>query len=241
MSTSAEALRTAIQVHEGGDWLRAARLYTEIIQANPRHPEALHRFGMLCMQIGKQTDAREMLHRALECGEAQSACDYRTALAISYLSEGRVAEALAECELARAVSTTASLVLVQGKAFRQLGDTDQACRCFCEGVAAYPGDIALRLELAETQFAAGQWNDAANSFELVLDLDAKQPNAMQRLTEMMLAEEIAIGDHWINRLRLTLNYASDDGMRNSLRRQLAACHAARGELEQADAVSRQIR
>ena len=241
MSDSTQTLQQATQVHEGGDWVQAARMYSQIIETNPNHPEALHRFGILCQQIGKHSDAREMLTRAIANTVRGQSADYRVTLAISYLAEGRAAEALAECELARAESESPTMYLVQGRAFRQLNDREQAKACLVSGVEKYPCDVTLQFELGQTHFELDQWNDATSCFEQVLELDGKHSQAILRLTEMMLSEEIEIGDPWINRLRLALTYSNDESMRNELRRKLADCHSVRGESDHADAVCRQIR
>ncbi|MDX1655401.1 MAG: tetratricopeptide repeat protein, partial [Candidatus Competibacteraceae bacterium] len=64
--TLPEALDLAIQAHRGGVLHDAETLYKAILDLAPDYPDALHYYGMLCHQFGREEQALELLDRAAE-------------------------------------------------------------------------------------------------------------------------------------------------------------------------------
>ena len=56
-------LQSAVRFQDPGQVAEAARLYSEIIRANPAHFEALYRLGMIHLQSGRFGDARAPARR----------------------------------------------------------------------------------------------------------------------------------------------------------------------------------
>ena len=52
-----EALQKAIEAHKTGDVQEADRLYTAILQAQPKHPDANHNLGLLAVSVCKVQEA----------------------------------------------------------------------------------------------------------------------------------------------------------------------------------------
>ena len=48
-----EALQKAVEAHKAGQIQEADRLYTAILQAQPKHPDANHNMGVLAVGAGK--------------------------------------------------------------------------------------------------------------------------------------------------------------------------------------------
>ena len=61
-----QALQKAVEAHKAGQIQEADRLYTAILKAQPRHPEANHNLGVLAVSIGKAQDALPFFKTALE-------------------------------------------------------------------------------------------------------------------------------------------------------------------------------
>ena len=61
-----EALQKAIEAHKAGQIQEADRLYTAIIQAQPKHPDANHNMGVLAVGVGKIQDSLPFFKTALE-------------------------------------------------------------------------------------------------------------------------------------------------------------------------------
>jgi tetratricopeptide (TPR) repeat protein len=61
-----EALQKAVEAHEAGQVKEVDRLYTAILQAQPKHPDANHNMGVLAVSIGKLQEALPFFKTALE-------------------------------------------------------------------------------------------------------------------------------------------------------------------------------
>jgi tetratricopeptide (TPR) repeat protein/ubiquinone/menaquinone biosynthesis C-methylase UbiE len=61
-----EALQKAVEAHKAGKTQEADRLYTAILQAQPKHPEANHNIGILAVGAGKIQESLLFFKTALE-------------------------------------------------------------------------------------------------------------------------------------------------------------------------------
>ncbi|WP_443636748.1 tetratricopeptide repeat protein [Candidatus Njordibacter sp. Uisw_058] len=61
-----EALQKAIEAHKAGQIQEADRLYTAMLQAQPKHPDANHNMGVLAVGVGKVQEALPFFKTALE-------------------------------------------------------------------------------------------------------------------------------------------------------------------------------
>ena len=61
-----EALKQGIGAHKAGQIQEAERLYTEILKAQPNHPDANHNMGVLGVSVGKVQEALPFYKTALE-------------------------------------------------------------------------------------------------------------------------------------------------------------------------------
>ena len=52
-----KALQKAFEAQKAGQIQEADRLYTAILKAQPKHPDASHNLGVLAVSIGKAQDA----------------------------------------------------------------------------------------------------------------------------------------------------------------------------------------
>jgi predicted TPR repeat methyltransferase len=66
MTSEPLSLQDAIAAHKGGRLDEAAAGYRRILESEPRNPDALNFFGMLCCQGGDPTAGEELLRRAVE-------------------------------------------------------------------------------------------------------------------------------------------------------------------------------
>ena len=64
--TLEEALQKAVEAHKAGQLQEADRLYTAIIQAQPKHPDANHNMGVLAVGVGKIQESLPFFKIALE-------------------------------------------------------------------------------------------------------------------------------------------------------------------------------
>ena len=61
-----QALQKGIEAHKAGQVQEADRLYTAILQAQPKHPDANHNMGVLAVGVGKVQEALPFFKTALE-------------------------------------------------------------------------------------------------------------------------------------------------------------------------------
>ena len=61
-----EALQKGIEAHKTGQIQEADRLYTAILKAQPKHPDANHNLGLLAVGVGKVQEALPFFKAALE-------------------------------------------------------------------------------------------------------------------------------------------------------------------------------
>jgi tetratricopeptide (TPR) repeat protein len=94
-----QALQQAIESHKAGQVKEADRLYTAILKAQPKHPDANHNMGVLAVGFGKVEQALPFFKTALEANPA------KTQFWLSYIDAliklGKLAEAKAVLDQAK--------------------------------------------------------------------------------------------------------------------------------------------
>jgi tetratricopeptide (TPR) repeat protein len=64
--TLEEALKKGVEEHQGGRIQEGERLYTAILRAHPKHPDANHNMGVLAVGVGKIQESLPFFKTALE-------------------------------------------------------------------------------------------------------------------------------------------------------------------------------
>ena len=64
-----QALQKGIEAHKAGKVQEADQLYTAILKANPKHPDANHNMGVLAVGVGKVEQALPFFKSALEVNQ----------------------------------------------------------------------------------------------------------------------------------------------------------------------------
>ena len=65
-----QALQQGVEAHKAGQVQDADRLYTAILKAQPKHPDANHNMGVLAVGVGKVEQALTFFKKALEANPA---------------------------------------------------------------------------------------------------------------------------------------------------------------------------
>jgi tetratricopeptide (TPR) repeat protein len=117
-----QALQKGIEAHKAGQVQEADRLYTAILQAQPKHPDANHNMGVLAVGVGKVQEALPFFKTALEVNP--DTAQYW----LSYI------DALIKLERL----TDAKAVLDQAKAKGSIGDSFDQLLQKLEGEGASP-------------------------------------------------------------------------------------------------------
>ena len=106
-----QALQNGIEAHQSGQIQEADRLYTAILQAQPKHPDANHNMGVLAVGVGKIQEALPFFKAALE---ANPSIDQYW---LSYIDALMKLDPIAD---AQAVLKQAKDIGAKGGAFEQL-------------------------------------------------------------------------------------------------------------------------
>ena len=108
-----QALQKGIEAHQAGQAQEADRLYTAILKAQPKHPDANHNMGVLAVGVGKVQEALPFFKTALEA---------RSNIAQYWLSYFDALIRLGHLDDARTVLEQARDSDADGEAFDQLDD-----------------------------------------------------------------------------------------------------------------------
>ena len=92
MATIAELYNLAAQYHQYGNVAEAESLYRQIIQADPRHADALNNLGVLLLNQGRLDDAVECFRQSVASNPGQA--DAHSNLGVALKDQGKVADAI---------------------------------------------------------------------------------------------------------------------------------------------------
>lgn len=134
-------------LHQAGRLDEARRLYEAVLAADPRHAEALHLLGVLCLQTGDPGRGAALIERAVEIEPGHAAALGNLATALNGL--GRHQEAVGCCDRAIALQPLdASAHGNRGAALHALGRS-------AEALDSYDRAAALRPDQAKAHFNRG--------------------------------------------------------------------------------------
>ena len=108
-----QALQKGIEAHQEGQAQEADRLYTAILKAQPKHPDANHNMGVLAVGVDKVQEALPLFKTALEVNP--NITQYWLSYIDALIRLGQLDDARIVLEQARDSDT-------DGEAFVQLSD-----------------------------------------------------------------------------------------------------------------------
>lgn len=176
----------AVQLHQAGRLGEAEPLYREVLQADPRHPHALHLLGVLAHQTGRHTEAADLIRRGLVVIGSHWA--FSTNLASVYLALGQLGEAATQArEAIRLKPDHADAHNNLGVALRRLGRLPQAEACFREALQFHPNHVDARCNLGAVLQRQGNLPEALAQLRAVLQLAPRHAQAHNDLGGTLLA------------------------------------------------------
>ena len=180
------SLALALDHHQAGRLAEAERFYRAILDATPRHAEALHLSGALALQQGRHLAAVESIGKAiaLDRGVAR----YHNNMGEALRALGRFDEALTS--YMRAVALDPGSVEIHyniGLAFRERGEADIAIACWRRTVGLGPhyGDAYHRLAMAFEEM--GNYEEAIGAWRWLLKCSPDFIEAHNRLGNALAA------------------------------------------------------
>ncbi|MFP6711043.1 MAG: tetratricopeptide repeat protein [Rhodospirillales bacterium] len=134
----------AFDLHRNGNLATAERLYTEILQINSDHLNALVNIGAILIDLGRPAEAARYLEHAVQCTPDDT--DALNNLGNALQKAGRPEEALDCFEKAyNGAPDNAAILSNLGRAFLRAGAYDRGLKFMGQAMAADPDNNALKV------------------------------------------------------------------------------------------------
>src|SRR5579859_6604010 len=130
------ALAQAMAHHQAGRLDEAARLYAQVLAAEPANPDALHLMGVIRQQHGDHQASIALIGQAIA---VRPQAHYYCNLANALTGAGRFEDAVQACR--QALARDPSLAMAQsnlGVALRALGQAEAAAEAFRAAIGLQP-------------------------------------------------------------------------------------------------------
>ena len=164
MSTLAEILATAVELHDAGNLDDADKLYREVLNIDPRQPLVWHNLGLIAQARGNLKGATDFVTQAIQFDGMQPS--FHNSLGILLQLQSRPAEAAASYRTAIAIAPR------YAEPHCNLGNLLQQQGQFAEARACYRRALNCNADLPEAHFNLGliaqiqeQWDEAKECYE----------------------------------------------------------------------------
>ena len=195
-----EALQKAIEAHRAGQTKEADCLYTAILKAKPKHPDANHNMGVLAVGVGKVQEALPFFKTALEANPniSQYWLSYIDALinldrmidAKSLLDQAKSraahGEAFGQLEQRLNVPNEVSIDPAQDQLITlinlyQQGQLQQALDSAKKLLSQFPNSLNLYNIQGAAYAGLGQFNAAIDSYKQALKIKPDYAEAQNKM------------------------------------------------------------
>ena len=179
-------LRNAYSQHEAGNLAEAARLYGEVLKAEPHHFEATCMLGLLHSQRGEWAAAGRVADEALRMTPRSAKCSYNLGCLLQGLN--RHDEALKSYDGALAARPNYFEALIhRGLSLLALGNFEAAIESFDKAIALKPHEVGAWLNRGNALAALGRHANALAAYDQALAIAPQVPLLHFRRGEMLLA------------------------------------------------------
>ncbi|MCZ8253600.1 MAG: tetratricopeptide repeat protein [Hylemonella sp.] len=170
-------LQRAIQLFQQGEIPQAQANLEKLLQAQPRHFDALHVMGVIKAMAGQREDAIELFRKALAQNKNHSFLQFNLAKALS--ESGRDEEALVHHKRASQLAPAHLDSWINfGISLRKLDRNTEALDCFLKATALNPESPVAWNNVGVVQQKLGLTQEALAAFDKALSL---QPNFIDAL------------------------------------------------------------
>ncbi len=173
-ATAAPTIEDAARCYGARDYAGAERCARAIVGTDPRHFDALHLLGVLCLNDDRLADAAAWLRRAAAERPNEPQVQYHLGNALLGLKLFDAAEAAFRSAL-RVVPGHFDALNNLGNALAGAGRHAQAADCFRQALAERPNTAPSLYNLARALAAQGRHAEAATQFRAALDYGGDAP------------------------------------------------------------------
>jgi tetratricopeptide (TPR) repeat protein len=180
-----DVLTNALELHQAGQWSRAAQLYRRVLQAEQHNADALHLLGVLHHQQGNHTQAVELIGRAVVLRPGVAA--FHANLAEAFRALGQFERAAGCCRAALRLSPDYPEALCNlGMALQGLARHDEAVSVFRRALDRRPDFALAHNNLGVSLRELGRPDEALRHFRQAVELAPANPAAHTNLGQMLL-------------------------------------------------------
>jgi tetratricopeptide (TPR) repeat protein len=180
-----DVLVTAVEMHQAGQWARAAQLYLRVLQAEQENADALHLLGVLKHQQGNHAEAVALIGRAVALRPGVP--DFHANLAEAFRALGQLERALGCCRAALRLRPNHPEALCNlGMALQGLGRHDEAVAAFRRALDSLPGFAVVHNNLGVSLRELGNLDEAFLHFRRAVELNPAHAAAHTNLGQLLL-------------------------------------------------------
>jgi predicted O-linked N-acetylglucosamine transferase (SPINDLY family) len=173
---SDQILQNAWRLHQAGNLNEAARLYQDVLRANPRNFNALQLLGFVHFQRGEFADAERIMEKAIRINPSSVDALYNRGCALQALD--RPKEAL-QC-FGKALTVKPDFVpahVNRGNVLSQLQRYDEALASYDKALALQPDSAEALLNRGNALLELKRPADALSSYDKALAREPRDPTA----------------------------------------------------------------
>src|SRR5579864_4721546 len=188
MQEISESLKAALAHHRAGELAEAKRLYEQILQAQPEHPDALHYLGLLACQVQQHEVGITLMERSIAV-QAQPQPAYYNNLGNMLLERGRLAQAIEHYR--RAVSLQPDYPEAHnnlGNALREARQPQASMLSCAQAIELRPGYAEAYNNLGNALQDLGELEAAAASYGKAVALRPAYAQAHNNLGNVQRAQ-----------------------------------------------------
>jgi len=168
-------VESARQCAQAGQLQHAASLYSQILQLEPQHSEALNFFATQALSSGQYSQSIELLQRALVHNFSDASLHKN--LGLAYRGRGELPEALAAFDAALQIKPDYPVALLnKGTVLEQIGRHQEALKIYLEALSL-AGNIGLLVQMPKLPIGLRQLMEHA--------IAVVQQARAQHLTQML--------------------------------------------------------
>lgn len=175
-----EALKQAFAYHQAGQLAEAEAIYRQVLAVAPRHPDALHLYGVARQQGGAHQEAAELMEKAIAL--VSDSPVYHGNLGAAYQCLNQMEKARAAYQKAIELKPDyAEAYSNLGLVFKAQGHLDQALSQFEQALAIKPDYAEAHANMGNVRQAKGDMAGAIASFKKALELNPRYTEAYYNL------------------------------------------------------------
>jgi protein O-GlcNAc transferase len=164
----------AERYQQTGNFVAAEQICRQVLQADPRHAEALHLLGILAYQAGRYDDAAAQLEEAIRWGGADARFQHTLGMVRS--RQGRPQEAIVCYQRALALQPVLAPVHSSlGNLYKSMGRVEEALACYDQALRLQPDLAEAHNNRGNLLKQMGRLEEAERSYQSAVRLRPELP------------------------------------------------------------------